>query len=78
MTTMSQHLSAASRETLARQGGPMSDDEARAFKSDPFFNPAVQLRRADDQAKIAARDSLPFPAYRSLLYRLAADRLDRT
>jgi phosphonate degradation associated HDIG domain protein len=45
-------LSPASLESLALQGGPMSEREARAFLDDPFARAAVELRRWDDEAKV--------------------------
>jgi predicted HD phosphohydrolase len=44
-------LSAGSIRTLAVQGGPMTADESAAFRSSPYFDAAVQLRRADERAK---------------------------
>lgn len=45
-------LSAASRETLSYQGGPMTPEEAAAFESDPFFEDSIRLRRLDEEAKV--------------------------
>jgi gamma-butyrobetaine dioxygenase len=45
-------LSPASVQSLALQGGPMSDVEARAFERLPFATEAIRLRRWDDEAKI--------------------------
>ena len=44
-------LSAASRKSLALQGGPMSEAEARDFEAGPHYARAVQLRRHDDHGK---------------------------
>lgn len=44
-------LSAASRVTLAYQGGPMGADEARLFESDPLFDDTLALRHWDEAAK---------------------------
>lgn len=44
-------LSPASQHTLRIQGGPMSDDEADAFISQPYANDAVRLRLWDDLGK---------------------------
>jgi phosphonate degradation associated HDIG domain protein len=46
-----QTLSAASVQSLALQGGPMSEAEAIAFEASPWFEAAVQLRDCDDRAK---------------------------
>ena len=48
-------LSAASRATLAFQGGPMSAAEAAAFAEDPDGDLILQLRQWDEQAKVADR-----------------------
>ncbi len=44
-------LSAASRATLAFQGGPMSAAEAAAFEQNPDADALLQLRRWDELAK---------------------------
>jgi len=44
-------LSKDSVESLALQGGPMSDVEVAAFEATPFWQDAVTLRRIDDAAK---------------------------
>jgi len=45
-------LSPASVQSLALQGGPFSQAEARRFEEHGHFREAVRLRRWDDQAKI--------------------------
>jgi [1-hydroxy-2-(trimethylamino)ethyl]phosphonate dioxygenase len=45
-------LSQASVQSLALQGGPMTADEVARFKTRPFFQNAVRLRRWDDAAKV--------------------------
>lgn len=45
-------LSAASRQSLVLQGGPMTDVEAREFEREPHFDIAVRVRRYDDMGKI--------------------------
>lgn len=37
-------LSDASRETLEYQGGPMSEEEARVFESDPLMEACLKIR----------------------------------
>lgn len=44
-------LSPPSQLSLQLQGGPMSDEEARSFECQPFFDAAIRLRRWDDAAK---------------------------
>lgn len=51
-------LSKDSVLSLSLQGGPMSGAEVEAFKAEPHFAAAVQLRRYDEAAKV--RD-LPTP-----------------
>ncbi|WP_338868374.1 HD domain-containing protein [Spirosoma sp. SC4-14] len=45
-------LSEASLITLEFQGGPMSDEEAKAFEQNPYFREILQVRGWDEQAKI--------------------------
>ncbi len=47
-----EQLSPASRQSLALQGGPMSQAEVDDFQANAFHLAAVRLRRWDDQAKI--------------------------
>ena len=54
-----QSLSPASERSLQLQGGLFDDDGVAAFKREPYFADAVQLRRWDDLAKI---DGLEVPA----------------
>src|ERR1044072_4632638 len=51
-------LSADSALSLKLQGGPMSSEEVTAFRASPHADSAVQLRRFDEAAKVAA---LPTP-----------------
>lgn len=53
-------LSEASVYTLKLQGGPMTDEETKAFEGSPYFSDAVALRRWDDMAKDA---NAPTPAF---------------
>ncbi len=55
-------LSEASMKTLGYQGGVMSEDEARAFESDPLHELKVQMRRWDEAAKIVGK---PIEGWRS-------------
>ena len=45
-------LSPTSVQSLALQGGPMSDQEVKEFEASPYFADAVQLRRFDDLGKV--------------------------
>lgn len=44
-------LSEASKQTLRYQGGPMTDDEARVYETNPWLAAILQIRRFDEQAK---------------------------
>jgi phosphonate degradation associated HDIG domain protein len=63
-------LSPASVQSLALQGGPLSDDEVRAFEQHPFYREAVTLRRCDDLAKVPALTVPPLEHYRERMNRL--------
>ena len=45
-------LSPASRLSLRLQGGPMTEEEVRAFEQEPWSLSAVAVRRWDDAAKV--------------------------
>ena len=61
------NLSPASVRTLQLQGGPMSDAEAGAFETEPYFREAVRLRRWDDRAKVADLQVPDLASYRLLI-----------
>ncbi|GAB5469736.1 MAG: HD domain-containing protein [Rhodospirillales bacterium] len=63
-------LSPASTHTLAKQGGPFTAEEARAFLARPHAQDAIRLRRWDESGKVDGLDILPFAAYRARLERL--------
>ena len=63
-------LSAGSVASLAKQGGPMSVEEATAFERQPAAKAAVQLRRWDDEAKILDLDVGTLDQHADLLERL--------
>ena len=44
-------LSPASLQSLALQGGPFTEEEAREFERHRYYREAVRLRRWDDRAK---------------------------
>lgn len=60
-------LSAASVETLARQGGPMSAADCRAFEALPDFELCLELRYLDEAGKTMAPPRTRFADYRPLL-----------
>jgi predicted HD phosphohydrolase len=53
------HLSVESTRTLGVQGGSLSPDELSRFLSSPYAADAVELRRADDAAKVPGRSVSP-------------------
>lgn len=63
-------LSPASVSSLAMQGGPMSADEVHRFSRLPQFQTSVDLRRWDDDAKIANLDVAPFDTYVPVMERI--------
>jgi [1-hydroxy-2-(trimethylamino)ethyl]phosphonate dioxygenase len=65
-------LSPASTESLQIQGGPMCDEEVAAFEALPNARIAVELRRWDDEAKVAGLNVQPLTHYRPILLRAAA------
>jgi gamma-butyrobetaine dioxygenase len=60
-------LSEASVYTLAVQGGPMGDAEAREFEREARAADAIAVRRWDDQAKDPSAEVPAFDHYRPLL-----------
>jgi putative nucleotidyltransferase with HDIG domain len=60
-------LSDASRGTLAFQGGPMSEEEACAFESDPKFAAKVRLRMWDEAAKLPDHEVPGLEFYETLI-----------
>ena len=61
------HLSDASRRSLAVQGGVMTEAEVQAFARLPAFEAAVILRRCDDLGKDVAAPTGGIEHYRGLL-----------
>lgn len=62
-----QLLSPASVQSLQLQGGPFSQDEARAFEQQPFAREAVRLRRWDDRAKVPGMRVPGLEHYRAMI-----------
>lgn len=58
-------LSEASKQTLTFQGGVMSEEEAREFKSDPLFELYTTLRSWDEKAKVEDFPVTQLDQYRS-------------
>jgi len=62
-------LSAASRMTLAQQGGVMNETEALQFEADPLHVLYVKLRDWDDKAKLEHQPLPPLDKYREMAVR---------
>lgn len=67
-------LSPGSTASLVRQGGPLDEAEAAAFRADPGAEGAVALRRWDDAGKVVGLDVGTLADHRPLLDRLAHRR----
>ncbi|MEH6402607.1 MAG: HD domain-containing protein [Sneathiella sp.] len=63
-------LSDASVHTLNLQGGPMAPEEVTAFRSLPHLETIIQVRRWDDEAKVAGVSTPEFSYYAPLLQRI--------
>jgi phosphonate degradation associated HDIG domain protein len=62
-----QDLSPSSIESLTLQGGPMTGAEAEVYLATPHAREAVELRRADDAAKIAGLEVPGLETYFALV-----------
>ena len=60
-------LSAASRQSLQLQGGPMTPEEALEWEQNPHLEAALRLRRYDDQGKVTDLATPDMESYRPLL-----------
>jgi len=65
-------LSPASVITLKLQGGPMAAQEVARFEAEPFHQEAVQVRRWDDQGKVAGLKTPDLRHYCALIETLTA------
>jgi phosphonate degradation associated HDIG domain protein len=65
-----QNLSHASLETLKRQGGPMTGEEAASFEANPLHKDMLRLRAWDDQAKVENWEVPALTTYVGLLQNL--------
>ena len=63
-------LSAASIHTLNLQGGPMTESEVAAFRTQAGLDAIVQVRLWDDEGKVAGISTPEFGYYAPLLQRL--------
>lgn len=62
-----ERISWASKCSLKNQGGPMEEKEARDFEDNLYFEPAILLRKCEDQAKIPHKEVPPLSAYEKLI-----------
>ena len=60
-------LSPASAKSFILQGDEMNEDEVSAFKKNPFFKEALQLRTWDDHAKDPEIETPPLEHYLPLV-----------
>lgn len=63
-------LSEASKQTLALQGGPMSEAEANAFATHPLFREMIRLRQWDELAKEPSATPPPWSQYEAMIERV--------
>ena len=70
-------LSPESVRTLARQGGPMTPEQAAAFEAQPYARGAVAVRRWDDEAKDPAVSPPDLAYFAPLLKALLLDGTGR-
>ena len=66
-------LSLASLETLKWQGGPMNEDEAEAFKNQPYFHDIITVRLWDEKAKDMEAETLPLEYFITLVRKHLAE-----
>jgi len=66
-------LSQASRMSLQIQGGPMSENEAREFEANPYYEIAVRVRHYDDLGKVQGMQTRDLEAYRELMLEFLID-----
>jgi phosphonate degradation associated HDIG domain protein len=67
-------LSPASIQSLALQGGPFTEAQAREFEALPYYREAVMLRRWDDEAKAPGMAAPALEEYRQMLSSCGQDR----
>ena len=68
-------LSPASVHSLNLQGGPMSNDEVKAFEENPNLKQIIQVRHLDDSGKREGGETYPFSHFVPLLQRLVDQHL---
>ena len=70
-------LSPASVHSLELQGGPMGQDEAARFASNPNLEAIIQVRYIDEAAKIPGKATPDFDHYAPLLQRVVDAHMER-
>ena len=65
--TYQSKLSEASLQTLAWQGGPMSEPEIILFEQHPFFEDIIKVRLWDEKAKDPDAVLLPLSHFKTLI-----------
>ena len=55
------------KQTLEVQGGIMSSEELAQFETNSYYREAVQLRKYDDNGKVANKTIHPVTHYQSLI-----------
>jgi gamma-butyrobetaine dioxygenase len=69
-----EQLSPLSQQTLLKQGGVMTAEEAAAFRAHRWFEEAVLLRHADDAGKDPEREAADPERFHALLRAVVARR----
>ena len=70
-------LTEVSARTLTAQGGPMSEAEVSAFRTQPDWRLAVKLREIDDQGKVPGAEVPGLEDYRGELTQVVSAQLAR-
>lgn len=68
-------LTEVSARTLQAQGGPMSEQEVTAFRSQPDWRLALKLREIDDQGKLPGAEVAGLEDYREELSQVVSAKL---
>jgi putative nucleotidyltransferase with HDIG domain len=68
-------LSEASRQTLAFQGGRMTETEAKAFEQMPMFDLYLSMRHWDDTAKEVTLENPDLEKYKKLAWNHLSEKL---
>ena len=66
-------LSEPSKRSLDLQGGPMSDQEVKAFEQNPWLDTILRVRRYDDGGKVAGRHTPDMEHYLGIVETVLTD-----